>query len=148
MTYSLFDSYRNMKVPVKYVVNNLVLCGNCVSTHIFSSRVFYRKYLKCQSISKPKEEEISFSLFRGKAMFRRSQRVGEVLLSGFAGTLLWLFSTQHSSAPPCGGCRSMASSYCGVIGRHLSCLIRNAVFLCGNLGNRQKHKKKKKKLFR
>lgn len=126
MTYSLFDNYRNMKVPVKYVVNNLVLCGNCVSTHTFSSRVFYRN-----------------SLFRGKAMFRCSQRVDEVLLSGFADTFLWLFSTQHSSAPPCGGCRSMASSYCGVIGRHLSCLIRNAVFLCGNLGNRQKHKKKK-----
>lgn len=144
MTYCPLDCSRNPLVSAKYVVNNLVLCGNCVSTHTFSHRAFFtEKYLKSQSISKPKEEEISFSLFRGKAMFRRSQRVGEVLLSGFAGTFLWLFSTQHSSAPPCGGCRSMASSYCGVIGRHLSCLIRNAVFLCGNLGNRQKHKKKK-----
>lgn len=33
MTYSLFDSYRNKKVPVKYVMDNLVMCENRVNTH-------------------------------------------------------------------------------------------------------------------
>ena len=33
MTYSLFDSYRNKKVPVKYVVDNLLMCGIRVNTH-------------------------------------------------------------------------------------------------------------------
>ena len=33
MTYSLFDSYRNKKVPVKYVVDNLLIRGIRVHTH-------------------------------------------------------------------------------------------------------------------
>ena len=33
MTYSLFDSYRSLKVPVKYVVDNLLMRENRVHTH-------------------------------------------------------------------------------------------------------------------
>ena len=33
MTYSFFDSYRNKKVPVKYVVDNLLMCGIFINTH-------------------------------------------------------------------------------------------------------------------
>lgn len=39
MTYSLFDSYRNKKVPVKYVMDNLVMCENRVNTHILIARI-------------------------------------------------------------------------------------------------------------
>ena len=54
-------------VQPKYVMNNLVICENRVNTHTFSSRVFYRKYLKYQNISKPREEEISnFSGFANR----------------------------------------------------------------------------------
>ena len=54
-------------VQPKYVMDNLVICENRVNTHTFSSRVFYRKYLKYQNISKPREEEISnFSGFANR----------------------------------------------------------------------------------
>ena len=33
MTYSLFASYRNKKVLVKYVVDNLLMCGIRINTH-------------------------------------------------------------------------------------------------------------------
>ena len=33
MTYSFFDSHRNKKVPVKYVVDNLLMCGIRINTH-------------------------------------------------------------------------------------------------------------------
>ena len=33
MTYSFFDSHRNKKVPVKYVVDNLLMCGIFINTH-------------------------------------------------------------------------------------------------------------------
>ena len=99
MTYSLFDSYRSLKVPVKSVMDDLVMMRKLCNT--FSSRVSYINICQC----------ISNSFF-----------------SGFANRFLRLFSTQWCSAPPSGGCQSIASSYYGVIGRHLSCLIRNAVF--------------------
>ena len=98
MTYKHLDSYRNMKVLVKYVMDCLVMCGIRVNTH--SHRAYFIKY----------------------------QRVSNFFFSGFASRFLRLISSQHSSAPPCGGYRSIASSYYGVIGRHSSCLIRNAVF--------------------
>ena len=105
MTYNFLDSCGNHSISAKYVVDNLLMCGIRVNTHThtFSSRVFYRKYLKYQ-------------------------RAGKVVFSGFADIFFRLFSTQWCSAPPCGGCQSIVSSYYGVIGRHLSCLIRNAVF--------------------
>ena len=40
MTYSLFDSYRSLKVPVKYVVDNLLMCGIRVNTHTHSLRAY------------------------------------------------------------------------------------------------------------
>ena len=39
MTYSLFDSYRSLKVPVKYVVDNLLMCVIRVNTHILIARI-------------------------------------------------------------------------------------------------------------
>ena len=109
MTYSQFGCCGNHQISAKYVMDNLVMCENRVNTHThththtFSSRVFYRKYLKCQ-------------------------RVSNSFFSGFANRFLRLIFTQWCSAPPCGGTRSIASSYYGVIGRHSSCLIRNVVF--------------------
>ena len=52
----------------------------------------------------------------------------------------WLISTQWCSAPPCGGCRGIASSYYGVIGRHSSCLIRNVVFYFTTISNKINYK--------
>ena len=57
MTYSQFGCCGNRQISANYVVDNLVMCENRVNTHThththtFSSRVFYRKYLKCQRIS-------------------------------------------------------------------------------------------------
>lgn len=42
MTYSFFDSYRNKKVPVKYVVDNLLMCGIFINTHILTARPLAR----------------------------------------------------------------------------------------------------------
>ena len=115
MTYSFLDSCGNHSISAKYVVDNLLMCGIRVNTHThthtFSSRVFYRKYLNYQ-------------------------RVGKVLFSGFANRFLRLLSTQWCSAPPCGGCRSIALSYYDVIGRHSSCLFRNVVFYLIQLATR------------
>ena len=114
-TYSFTDGCRNLWFSAKYAVNNLFFCGNRVNTHThthtFSSRVFYRKYLNYQ-------------------------RVGKVLFSGFADIFLRLLSTQWCSAPPCGGCRSIALSYYDVIGRHSSCLFLNVVFYLIQLATR------------
>ena len=54
MTYSHLGSCGNHQISANYVVNNLVMCENRVNTHAhtFSSRVFYRKYLRCQRVSK------------------------------------------------------------------------------------------------
>ena len=41
MTYSLFDCYRNKKVSVKYVVDNLLMCGIRVNTHTHSPRAYF-----------------------------------------------------------------------------------------------------------
>ena len=103
MTYSQFGCCGNHQISANYVVDNLVMCENRVHTHTFSSRVFYRKYLKCQ-------------------------RVSNSFFSGFANRFLRLISLQHSSAPPCGGSRSIASSHYGVTSRHSPCHVGNAVF--------------------
>lgn len=115
MTFSLLDSCGNHSISAKYVVDNLLMCGIRVNTHThthtFSSRVFYRKYLKYQ-------------------------RVSNSFFYGFANRFLRLLSTQWCSAPPCGGCRSIASSYYDVIGRHSSCLFRSVVFYLIQLATR------------
>ena len=109
MTYSHLGCCGNRQISANYVVDNLVMCENRVNTHThththtFSSRVFYRKYLKCQ-------------------------RVSNSFFSGFANRFLRLISTQWCSAPPCGGTRSIASSYYGVTSRHPSCHVGNVVF--------------------
>ena len=56
MTYSLFDSYRNKKVPVKYVVDNLLMCGIRVNTHTHSHRAYF-----IENILNTKELAIPFS---------------------------------------------------------------------------------------
>ena len=56
MTYSLFDSYRNKKVPVKYVMDNLVMCENRVNTHTHSHRAY-----STENILNVKELAIHFS---------------------------------------------------------------------------------------
>ena len=55
MTYSLFDCYRNKKVSVKYVVDNLLMCGIRVNTH--SHRAYF-----IENILNTKELAIPFSL--------------------------------------------------------------------------------------
>ena len=80
--YSHFNYCGNSKVSAKYFVDNLVMCENRVNTHTFSSRVFYRKYLRCQRVSK--------SVFYDFATF-----------------FLRLISTQWCSALPCDGCQSI-----------------------------------------
>ena len=54
MTYSLFDSYRNKKVPVKSVMDDLVMCENRVNTHS------HRAY-STENILNVKELAIHFS---------------------------------------------------------------------------------------
>ena len=126
MTYSQFGCCGNHQISAKYVMDNWVMCENRVNTHThthtFSSRVFYRKYLKCQ-------------------------RVSNSFFSGFANRFLRLFSTQWCSAPPCGGCRSIASSYYGVIGRHSSCLFRNVVFSYKPLTSKNERYEGRKKML-
>ena len=58
MTYSLFDSYRNKKVPVKYVVDNLLMCGIRVNTHTHTHS--HRAYFT-ENILNVKELAIHFS---------------------------------------------------------------------------------------
>ena len=83
MTYSLFDSYRNMKVPVKYVVNNLVLCGNCVSTH--SHRAYSTEnILNVKALASLKKKK---SLFRYSEARQCSDAVKE-LAKSFCQALL------------------------------------------------------------
>ena len=84
MTYSQFGCCGNYQISANYVVDNLVMCENRVNTYILIARIFYRKYLNYQ-------------------------KVGKVLFSGFADIFFRLFSTQWCSAPPCGGCQSIAS---------------------------------------
>lgn len=48
MTYSQFVCCENHQISANFVVDNLVMCKNRV--HTFSSRVFYRKYLKYQGV--------------------------------------------------------------------------------------------------
>ena len=49
--------------------------------------------------------------------------------------------------PPCGGCRSIASSYYGVIGRHSSCLFRNDVFSYKPLTSKNERYEGRKKML-
>ena len=93
-------------VQPKYVMDNLVICENRVNTHThtFSSRVFYRKYLKCQNISKPREEDISN-------------------FSGFTNRFLRLIYAMVLRGP-----RNIASSCYGVTSQHSPCHVGNAVF--------------------
>ena len=151
LTYSHSDSCGNFAVSAKYVVDNLVMCENRVNTHThthtFSSRVFYRKYIKYQNISKPREEEISHLFFRGAAMFRFYQRVSNSFFPGFANRFLRLLSTQWCSAPPCGGSHGIALSYYGVIGRHSSCLVGSAVFSCKPLTSKNERYEGRKKML-
>ena len=122
MTYSLFDSYRNKKVPVKSVMYDLVMLRKLCNT--FSSRVSYRNICQCISNS------FLHNFGCGSALLEQVPYCVHLApnFSGFANHFLRLISTQWCSAPPCGGSRSIASSYYDVIGRHSSCLIRNVVF--------------------
>ena len=61
MTYSLFDSYRSLKVPVKSVMDDLVMLRKLCNT--FSPRVFYKKHLRNQSIGKT-----LFQVFAGNSL--------------------------------------------------------------------------------
>ena len=118
MTYSLLDNYRSLKVPVKSVMDDLVMLRKLCNT--FSSRISYRNIC---------------------------QRVSNSFFSGFANRFLRLISTQWCSAPPCGGCRSIASSYYGVIGRHSSCLFRNVVFSYKPLTSKNERYEGRKKML-
>ena len=61
MTYSLFDSYRSLKVPVKYVMDDLVMLWKLCNT--FSSRVSYRNICQCMG-----QAEITVHLLKLKIL--------------------------------------------------------------------------------
>lgn len=95
MTYCPLDCSRNPLVSAKYVVNNLVLCGNCVSAHTHSHRAYFtEKYLKCQSRKKK-------SLFRYSEARQCSDAVKE-LAKSFCPALLARSSGffLRNTAPP------------------------------------------------
>ena len=58
MTYCPLDCSRNPLVSAKYAVNNLVMYGNYVSTHTFSSRVFYRNILNVKALASRKKKSL------------------------------------------------------------------------------------------
>ena len=145
MTYSQFGCCGNHQISAKYVMDNLVMCENRVNTHTFSSRVFYRKYLKCQRVS----NSFLHNFGCGSALLEQVPYCVHLApnFSGFANRFLRLISTQWCSAPPCGGCRSIASSYYGVIGRHSSCLFRNVVFSYKPLTSKNERYEGRKKML-
>lgn len=105
LTYSCFEGCGNCKVSANYVVNNLVMCENCVNTHTHThilSRVFYKIYIEYQ-------------------------RVSRTFFHGFSAQPINYMFSQWCSAPPCCGPRSIVSYY-GVSSRHSPCLVGNAVF--------------------
>ena len=59
MTYCPLDCSRNLLVSAKYVVNNLVLCGNCVSTHIHSliARFLQKNILNVKALASLKKKK-------------------------------------------------------------------------------------------
>lgn len=128
MTYSHLGCCGNRQISANYVVNNLVMYEKRVNTHThtFSSRVFYRKYLKYLRVSHP----FLHNFGCGSALLEQVPYCVHLApyFSGFANCSLRLISTQWRSAPPCGGTRSIASSYYGVTSRHSSCHVGNAVF--------------------
>ena len=73
LTYRHLDRCGDSQVPAKYVVDNLDVCK--IREHTFSPRVFYKKYL-------------------------RNQSIGKTLFQVFAGNSLEFKYTKWCSAPP------------------------------------------------
>ena len=74
MTYCLLDCSRNPLVSAKYVVNNLVLCRNCVSTHILIARILQKKILNVKALASRKKKKSLFPalLARSSGFFLRN----------------------------------------------------------------------------
>ena len=127
MIYSQFGCCGNRQIPAKYVVDNLVMCENRVNTH--SHRAYFT-----ENILNVKGLAIPFCIILTAVQHYWSKFHTAFLapnFSGFANRFLRLISTQWCSAPPCGGTRSIASSYYGVTSRHSPCHVGNAVFFFG-----------------
>ena len=78
MTYCLLDCSRNPLVSAKYVVNNLVLCRNCVSTHILIARILQKNILNVKALASRKKKK---SLFRYSEARQCSDAVKELAKS-------------------------------------------------------------------
>ena len=87
MTYCPLDCSRNLLVSAKYVVNNLVLCGNCVSTrtHILIARILQKNILNVKALASRKKKK---SLFRysearqcSDALKKLAKSLSQVLLT-------------------------------------------------------------------
>lgn len=53
MTYSLLDSCGNHSISAKYVVDNLLMCGIRVNTHILIARIFIENILNTKELAIP-----------------------------------------------------------------------------------------------
>ncbi len=96
VTYSPILCNRKRWFSVKYLSDNLVMCGKLLHTHIAPRVIYYKLFSDFQNFSKS--------------------------LNGvFAAVSPILLFSQWCSAPPGGGARDMAYSYYGVIGWHSSC---------------------------
>ena len=127
MIYSQFGCCGNRQISAKYVVDNWVMCENRVNTH--SHRAYFT-----ENILNVKGLAIPFCIILTAVQHYWSKFHTAFLVpnfSGFANRFLRLISTQWCSAPPCGGPRSIASSYYGVTSRHSPCYVGNAVFFFG-----------------
>ena len=100
MTYCPLDCSRNLLVSAKYVVNNLVLCGNCVSTrtHILIARILQKNILNVKALASRKKKK---SLFRYSEARQCSDAVKE-LAKSFCPALLARSSGffLRNTAPP------------------------------------------------
>ena len=98
MTYCLLDCSRNPLISAKYVVNNLVLCRNCVSTHILIARILQKKILNVKALASRKKKK---SLFRYSEARQCSDVVKE-LAKSFCPALLARSSGffLRNTAPP------------------------------------------------
>ena len=87
MTYCPLDCSRNLLVSAKYVVNNLVLCGNCVSTrtHILIARILQKNILNVKALASRKKKKSLFCYSEARQCFdalkKLTKSLSQVLLT-------------------------------------------------------------------
>jgi hypothetical protein len=81
MTYCPLDCSRNLLVSAKYVVNNLVLCGNCVSTrtHILIARILQKNILNVKALASRKKKKSLFCYSEARQCFDALKKLAKSL---------------------------------------------------------------------